>query len=130
LRRGLPAYKPAARLEFNVTMQKLSFPGGDVRAITADGAAAVPLGTHPVQIPDFPHELGSGYVGQSQYAKNWFYLGRGFAIPGNNDRYLHTGRVSLGCVTVDPNNWTRLYQYLILCRSSDAKSVGSIVVRR
>jgi hypothetical protein len=52
LRRGLPAYKPAARLEFNVTMQKLSFPGGDIRAITADGAAAVPLGTHPVQIPD------------------------------------------------------------------------------
>ena len=130
LRQGLPAYKPPARIEFNIMAQKLSFLGGDVRAITATGASAVPIGTHPVQIPDFPHELGSAYMGQSQYAKNWFYLGRSVAIPGNNDRYLHTGRVSLGCVTVDPNQWTKLYQYLILCRSGDGKTVGSIIVRR
>lgn len=130
LRQGSPAYKPAARIEFNITTQKLSFPAGNVRAITEDGTSAIGVGTHPIQIPDFPHELGTGYLGQSQYAKNWFYLGRGEAIPGNNDRYLHTGRVSLGCVTVDPGGWTKLYQYLILCRSGDGKTVGSIIVRR
>jgi hypothetical protein len=63
-------------------------------------------------------------------ARNWFYLGRAAAIRGGNERYLHTGRVSLGCVTVDPVEWTKVYQYLILCRSGDGKTVGSIVVRR
>jgi len=130
LKPGLPLYRPAAHLEFTIAAQKLAFSGGSVKAITAQGASAVAVGTHPIQIPDFPHELGSTYVSQSRFAKNWFYLGRGAAIPGNNDRYLHTGRVSLGCVTVDPGDWTRLYQSLILCRSGDGKTVGSIVVRR
>ncbi|MBK6973753.1 MAG: hypothetical protein IPH26_12685 [Sterolibacteriaceae bacterium] len=40
-----------------------------------------------------------GYLGQTPYAKTWFDLGTGNAVRGNNDRYLHTGRVSAGCIT-------------------------------
>jgi hypothetical protein len=130
LRKGLPAYRPAARLEFNITTGKLSFPGGILDAITGKGSEAIPLGSHPIQIPDFPHDIGSTYLGKSQYALSWLYLGRGPAIKGNNDRYLHAGMLTAGCVTVDPGAWTKLYQYLILCRSGDGKTVGSIVVRR
>lgn len=130
LKSGTPAYKSAARIEFQLATETLSYLGKKVKAITAEGAFAIPTGNHPIQIPDFPHPLGVGYLGQTPYAKSWFYLGRGAAIPGINDRYLHTGRVSLGCVTVDPSGWTELYRYLILCRSGDEKTVGSIIVRR
>ena len=130
LRQGTLTYKPAALIEFSLTAGKVSYAGSSVKAITAPGASAIAAGTYPIQIPDFPHELGAGYLPQSRYAKNWFYLGQGAAIRGNNDRYLHTGRVSLGCVTVEPSSWTKLYQYLILCRSGNGKTIGSIVVRR
>lgn len=129
LKQGWPTYHPAAQLEFAIGTQKLSGFGITVKAITAPGASAVPIGIHPIQLPDFPHELGSGYINQSPYAKTWFYLGRGVAVPGNNDRYLHTGRVSLGCVTVDPTAWTELYRFLVRSRGVDG-TVGSILVRR
>jgi hypothetical protein len=127
LKPGNPGYRTAAKLHFNIGKQLLNFPGGQVKAITSP-QNPVATGSHPIQIPDFPHDLGSAYLAQSQYAKNWFYLGQGVALPGNNDRYLHTGRVSAGCVTVDPGSWTVLYRYLILCRSGDGKTVGAITV--
>lgn len=77
-----------------------------------------------------PDNLGMGYLGQTPYAKNWFYLGTGNAVPGNNDRYLHTGRVSAGCITVEPASWTALYRHLILSRSGNDKTVGTVTVVR
>ncbi|HSW04169.1 hypothetical protein [Aquabacterium sp.] len=129
LKFGDPGYRTGARLEFSPSRQVLSFAGGQVKAIT-DASNPIPAGNHPIQIPDFPHDLGAGYLSQSRFAKTWFYLGRGNAVPGRNDRYLHTGRVSAGCVTVDPSGWTTLYQYLILCRNNDGYSMGSIAVLR
>lgn len=69
-------------------------------------------------------------IGTSAYAKSWFYLGHGQAVRDQGDRYLHPGRGSLGCITVDPAGWTQLYRYLILCRSGDGKTVGRVVVVR
>ena len=127
LQQGNPGYKPAANLHFNIGKQLLNFPGGQVKAITSPQNPITP-GSHPIQIPDFPHDLGIPHLAQSPYAKNWFYLGHGAATPGNNDRYLHTGRVSAGCVTVDPASWTVLYRSLILCRSGNGPTVGAINV--
>ncbi|NRF69436.1 hypothetical protein HLB44_20760 [Aquincola sp. S2] len=129
LKFGNPGYRAAARVEFSLSRQLLSFPGGQARAIT-DAANPIPLGTHPIQLPDFPHELGAGYMSQSRFAMTWFYMGRGPAVRGRNDRYLHTGRVSAGCVTVDPSDWTALYQALILSRNNDGATLGSIAVLR
>jgi hypothetical protein len=55
-----------------------------------------------------------------------FYLGKDGT--SKNDRYLHTGSVSFGCITVDPDEWTALYKYLILSRKGDGKNVGTIKV--
>jgi hypothetical protein len=125
----LPTHNPPAQLEFAIGAQELSYLGKTVKAITASGASVIPVGTHPIQLPDFPHLLGSGYLTHSLYAKSWFYLGQGIATPGSNDRYLHTGRVSLGCLKVDPPAWTELYQFLIRCRGRDGTS-GSLAVHR
>jgi hypothetical protein len=129
LKIGTPGYRAAVNLQFNLTKELITFPGGRVKAVTHT-RNPIPAGTYPIQIPDFPHQLGTGYITQSSYAKSWFYLGHGNAIPGNNDRYLHTGSVSAGCLTVDPSGWTKLYQQLILCRRGDGKTVGAIAVVR
>ena len=129
LSKNAPEYGGPARLTFNLTRQRLNYPGGFVRAIT-DPRNPIPVGTHPIQMPDFPHGLGAGYSGQTPYAKTWFYLGNGVAVAGRSDRYLHPGSVSAGCITVDASGWTALYRYLILCRSGNGKTVGSVTVVR
>lgn len=129
LKSGNPAYRSAADLQFSLSKELLTFHGGQVKAITHP-SQPIPSGPHPVQIPDFPHEKGAVYLGQTPYAKNWFYLGQGNAIPGSNDHYLHTGLRSAGCITVEPSGWTRLYQYLILCRRGNGKTVGMVTVVR
>jgi hypothetical protein len=129
LKSGSPVYHSAAHLQFSLSKELLTYQGGQVKAITHP-LQPPPLSSHPVQIPDFAHDKGIAYLGQTPYAKNWFYLGQGNAIPGNNDRYLHTGLSSAGCITVEPTGWTRLYQYLILCRRGDGKTVGMVTVVR
>ena len=126
---GNPGYQSAVSLEFSIGRESLRYPGGTVKAIT-HSRNPVPTGSHPIQMPDFPHQLGVGYMGQSLYAKSWFYLGLGNAVRGNNDRYLHPGSVSAGCITVDASEWTKLYRYLILSRSGDGKTVGTVSVVR
>jgi len=127
LKFGNPGYKPEARLSFSLSRELLSWSGHQIRAITSS-LNAVPLGTHPIQIPDFPHTGGAHYMSRSEFSKSWFYLGRGNAVANNNDRYLHPGAVSAGCITVDANRWTELYRHLILCRGNDGKSVGTVAV--
>ncbi len=118
-----------AHLQFSLSKGLLTYSGGKVKAITGRDRP-IPVGAHPIQIPDFPHNAPDAYTRQSRYAKTWFYLGHGAAVPGRNDRYLHTGTLSDGCITVDPAEWTQLYQYLILCRSGDGKTVGMVSVVR
>jgi len=129
LKAGNPGYRTAANLQFSPSRKVLTFPGGQVTAFT-DDENPILAGLHPIQIPDFPHIFGSAYMGKSRYSKTWFYLGHGRAISGNNDRYLHPGSLSAGCITVDPAMWTTLYQYLILCRSGNEKTIGNIHVAR
>lgn len=129
LRKQAPAYRPAAIIQFILSRKTLIYPGGRVRAFT-DDENPIKTGTHPVQIPDFPHSIGSAYLHKTPYAKNWFFLNNGSATPFRNDRYLHPGHESAGCITVDPAQWNSLYQYLILCRSGDGKTVGMVSVVR
>lgn len=123
----LPPYRSPARLRFGKTEKKLSTPIGDIGAISS--LNPIRTGTHPIQIPDFPHELGRPYLDETSAALNWFFLGTGNAKPGTNANYLHVGAVSEGCTTVtDFRKWTELYSYLVLCREG-ARNVGTLEVR-
>lgn len=129
LRGGNPGYRGPASLVFSLSQRTLTYSGGRATAFSHPDNP-IHVGTHPIQILDFPHPHGRNYLGTTPYALNWFYLGHGNAVPGNNDRYLHPGTLSAGCVTVEPRDWNALYRYLILCRSGDGKTVGSIQVTR
>jgi hypothetical protein len=81
-----------------------------------DADNPVPAGSHDLEIPDFPHPLGSGY---GPYGMVWFRIGH------SGDRYLHPGKVSLGCITCAPGNWSMIYQIVHAART-DSKSVGRL----
>ncbi len=127
---ALPMSK-AARVVLTLSTNTLTCGTLSIGA-TMDPSNPIPLGEHPIQLPDFPHDKGKKYMDESVFAKNWFYLGKGLAIPGftGSDRYLHPGIVSAGCVTIDALDWTALYERLIRCRSLDGNTIGSLVVRR
>jgi len=121
-------YRSAANLMYYLKEEELIYSTNKkVRAITHP-SNPVPIGMHPLELLDFPHDLGEGYLGQSNWALSWFLLGTGPAVKGKNDRYLHTGRFSAGCITVDASGWNDLYRYLILCRSGNGTTVGKVHV--
>ncbi len=123
-------YLPPARLTFNLAKEELRYGTGKVASAITDEYNPIPKGSNKIQLPDFPHDLGSGYLGISTYSLSWFYLGLGNAISGQNgkDRYLHTGSISAGCVTVSPSDWDDLYKYLIRSREGDKTNVGIIKI--
>ena len=117
-----------AKLIFDIDKSLLTYGGSSTaKAITSE-VNPISKGSHKIQLPDFPHPIGNNYLGKSAYALSWFYMGIGHAIYGKNDRYLHTGARSNGCVTVDPSDWTKVYNYIILSRQGDQTNVGIIKV--
>ncbi len=129
LGKPLPTYRGPVSLTFKKGEGKLITPIGILTA-TTDSSNPIPNGHNPIQLPAFPHNLGRSYVSRASKAMTWFYLGTGNAIPGRNDRYLHPGRISAGCVTVtDLSKWDSLYNVLILSRAAGGKNVGTIIVQ-
>ncbi len=120
-------YRGAAKLVFNIAKGEVTYGGGVAKAITHPDSPT-PKGTHPIQIPDYPHRAGDTYLSTTPYTLSWFFLGVGNAVTNSSDRYLHTGTRSLGCVTVNPDEWTKLYKHLILSRTGDDRNVGTITV--
>ena len=71
-----------------------------------------------------PRSLGVSYEDRAKRAKTCFRLGH------SGDRYLHTGRISAGCVTVrEIQRWDELYAHLIKARNGDGVSVGVLEVQ-
>ncbi len=83
----------------------------------------LPNGTYIIDLPDYPHcHLGIKYCDKSNRSCTWF------RIRGQGDRYLHTGSVSLGCLTVtDVEKWNNLYNAIIWCRRSDDSNAHGIL---
>ena len=118
-----------AKLIFDIGKSLLIYGGSSTAKAITYKKNPIGKGTHKIQLPDFPHgEYGNQYLSKSPYALSWFYMGIGHAIKGKNDRYLHTGMQSAGCITVAPEDWTKVYNYLILSRQGDGANVGIVQV--
>ncbi|MBV8271310.1 MAG: hypothetical protein JO067_03460 [Cupriavidus sp.] len=129
VRSGSPPHVGPVRLTFSISKQQLTHPGGIAFAVTYP-VNPIPIGRHPIQIFDFPHGAGALYLPQTAYALSWCYLGHGTAVRRSNDRYLHPGELSSGCVSVKPADWTAVYQRLVRARSGDGKTFGYLDVLR
>lgn len=78
-------------------------------------------GVYKIFIPDYPHGYGIAYKEQSKYTVTWFRL-------SDKDKYLHTGKLSAGCITIkEIKKWDEIYNKIILSRE-DAGIIGSVKV--
>lgn len=78
---------------------------------------------YDIEMPDAPHLGGVAYMDKARLAKIWFRIGH------SGSRYLHTGRVSLGCLTItEVKKWDTLCETLLKARKDDSMSVGILEV--
>jgi hypothetical protein len=85
----------------------------------------LPNGIYVIELPDHPHEGGRLYLDRAKRALTWF------RIRARGERYLHTGSISAGCLTVtDVKKWDSLYDAIIWCRKSgDDNEHGILEIR-
>ncbi|MFV0410938.1 MAG: hypothetical protein ACK5LJ_14945 [Paracoccus sp. (in: a-proteobacteria)] len=122
LSRVPPRRRTDAVIRFRISTGELWYGSKGPFSAKTDPSNPPPVGTHELEIPYEYHSLGSGYEPYSKYAGSWFRIGH------KGDRFLHPGRVSLGCATLtNVTEWTNVYNYLISARKDDV-SVGIIRV--
>ena len=111
-------HEQAAELIFEQEGKLLIVKGlGTYSNIAMKTSNLIPFGTYDLELPWEIHPIARRYSG---YAMTWFRIGN------EGDRFLHTGSVSLGCITVkDTEKWTEIYNFLIR-RRKDNSSVGTI----
>lgn len=114
---------------------RLSFTGNtatvSLTTIGADSLNPLPEGTYNILVPDVPHD--KEYTEQYKPAypalkchQVWFPIEY-----QTNNRYVHVGAISEGCVTVlDLKLWNQIYDYLISHRRTDLRYVGKLIIRK
>lgn len=81
-------------------------------------------GIYDVEIPDVPHKKGRPYIDDAKYALVWFPI-----VYDTNERYIHTGLGSLGCITLaDQKKWDNFCKKLLRARKGDRKHVGTLKI--
>jgi hypothetical protein len=109
----------AATAKFDIANGQFWYGGMGPIDATTHPTNPIPKGTHDIEIPDFHHASGAKY---GDYATTWFRLGH------SGDRYLHPGRVSLGCTTIKAiSEWPIIWKYFISSRK-DHQNVGELEV--
>jgi len=79
-------------------------------------------GLYDIEIPNSPHRGGLNYK-QAKYGRTWFRIGH------SGDRYIHTGRHSLGCITlIEQGKWDELCENLLKARKGDGRGVGVLEI--
>jgi len=115
-------HEPMVRAKYSVSQKTFILKGKKYK--TADYPEAPwRKGLYDIEIPDYPHKGGRNYLDQSKRAMTWFRIGHG------DEKYLHAGGRSLGCITViETKRWMEIYNALIKARKDDFMSVGVLEV--
>lgn len=109
-------------LKYSISKKKLIIDNKKYNA-TDYPDSPIKKGWYDIELPDSPHLGGQYYLETSLRAKTWFRIGH------EGERYLHTGRRSLGCITItDTKKWDEIYNKLIKARKGDFLSVGVLEV--
>jgi hypothetical protein len=128
LAKGNPGWQGPAQVRFSLSKSQVTYPGGPAVVAVSEGKP-ISVGIYDLEIPDAPHLMAAQYLDRSRRALTWFFIGHTMNNNRVNNRYLHTGLASAGCVTVKSlDRWEQLYRYLILSRKDDGLSVGTITV--
>ena len=116
-------HKKPVNLIYSISKKTLKF-GKKVYKTTDYPEAPWIKGFYDIEIPDDPHKLGLRFIDIAPHATTWFRTNH-----PDGDRYLHTGGLSLGCITlIEKERWEELYLFLISARKGDNLNVGTITV--
>ena len=86
-------------------------------------------GFYDIEIADYPHEGGARYIKKAPKAKVWFHIGHEHQLGKDEERYIHTGQATLGCITLtELKRWNEIYKVFIRARLGDSKSIGILEV--
>ena len=106
----------------------LQIKGRSYKTIKYEGAPWE-KGFYDIEIADYAHAPGERYTSVAPKAKVWFHIGHGRSDEKKDQKYIHTGSVTLGCITLDKTEkWNEVYEVLIRARLGDSKSVGILEV--
>lgn len=115
-------YEPLVDLQYSISQKKLIIGNKKYKA-TDHTETPWKKGWYDIELPDYPHPGGQYYLDMSSRAKTWFRIGH------EGERYLHTGRISLGCITItEIEKWNGIYDKLIKARKGDFLSIGVLEV--
>ena len=79
---------------------------------------------YDIAIPDYPHKGGESYLDKATLAKVWFKVSH-----PDNERYLHTGERTAGCITItEVKRWDELCNILLKARKGDGKNIGVVEI--
>lgn len=115
-------HEPLINLQYSISKKVLII--NNKKYQTTDYAGSQwKKGWYDIELPDYPHKDPRSYVDISSRFKTWFRIGHA------GERYLHTGRASLGCITViEIEKWNEIYDKLIKARKEDFLSIGVLEV--
>ena len=115
-------HKPMAKAKYSISKKEFTLNNKKYQA-TDHPDTPWEKGMYDIEIPDCAHSGGAEYEDEAQRAKTWFKIGH------TGERYLHTGSVSLGCMTItEVDKWMEIYNTLIKARKGDFMSVGVLEV--
>lgn len=110
-----------AHLTYSISKKTLTL-GNKIYKTTDFNEEPWKKGFYDIEIPDHPHTGGIHYP-DSKYAKTWFRIGH------SGDRYIHTGKHSLGCITMtETEKWDELCLTLLKARKGDGMNIGTLTV--
>lgn len=116
------SHEPAAKGKYSISRKTFILSGKKYKA-TDSPSEPWKKGIYDIEIPDYPHRGGHGYLDQTKRALTWFRIGH------SGERYLHAGLHSAGCITIiETARWMEIYNVLIKARKGDFLSVGSLEV--
>ncbi len=114
-------HKPMIRATYSISKKVLILNGKKYKAIDYPDAPWE-KGIYNIEIPDYPHGNNYSYT-EAKRQKVWF------RVDFEEERYLHVGARSLGCMTIiETTRWMEIYSILIIARKGDFKSVGEVNV--
>lgn len=114
--------EPAVHLKYSIS-QKTLFIDNKKYQTTDHTGSPWKKGWYDIELPDYHHKDRVNYIKISSRFNTWFRIGH------TGERYLHTGRASLGCITItEIEKWNEIYDKLIKARKEDFMSVGVLEV--
>lgn len=124
---GNPYTRPI-RMTYSRSKKRLKVKGKSYKTVEHPGEPWK-NGLYDIEIADYPHKGGVRYVKEAPKAKVWFHIGHEHEQGKDEEKYIHTGEATLGCITLtELKRWNEIYEVFIRARLGDSKSIGVLEV--